>query len=90
MIGPYINGFSLRIFIFLLDYVPGLASFLFWDRISALRKLNLDECPTNFPLPLPKEYFGIEETKVSYPKMLIISILQSFFFFYDKIFFFFF
>ncbi|RGB36788.1 Asp-tRNAAsn/Glu-tRNAGln amidotransferase A subunit and related amidase [Rhizophagus diaphanus] len=63
MIGPYINGFSLRIFIFLLDYVPGLASYLFWDRISALRKLNFDECPTNFPLPLPKEYFGIEETK---------------------------
>jgi hypothetical protein len=67
MVAPYINGFPLRIYLFLLDYVPGFASLSFWTTgIAALRKLKLDENPTSFPLPLPKEYFGIEETKVSY------------------------
>jgi len=49
----------------LLDYIPGLPSLLFKSQgLTALRKLKLEEVPTNLPLPLPKEYFGIEETKV--------------------------
>ncbi|GBB88907.1 hypothetical protein RclHR1_15500006 [Rhizophagus clarus] len=64
MVAPYINGFSLRVYVFLLNYFPGFASLSFWNTgITALRKLNLDEVPTTLPLPLPKEYFGIEETK---------------------------
>jgi hypothetical protein len=53
-----------------LDYVPGLTSLLFWNSgLAALRKLKLEEYPTNLPLPLPKEYFGIEETKVAHFKL---------------------
>ena len=67
---PCTSGFLLRIYLFLLDYVPGLTSLLFRNvGFAALGKLNLEEYPTNLPLPLPKEYFGIEETKVIHSKL---------------------
>ena len=66
VIAPHLGGLKLRIFLFFLDYIPGLASLLFWNSgLNALRKLKIEECPTNLPLPIPKEYFGIEETKVN-------------------------
>ncbi|CAG8565543.1 12226_t:CDS:10 [Funneliformis caledonium] len=62
---PYLSGIPLRIMIFMLDYVPGMASFFFWNAgLKALRKLSFEDHPTIFPLPLPKEAFGIEETTV--------------------------
>jgi len=49
----------------LIDYIPGVASFLLWNTgLTALRKLSYEDCPTLLPLPLPREAFGIEETKV--------------------------
>lgn len=51
--------------IFLMDYMPGVTKYLFWNAgLKALRKLSIDDCPTLIPLPLPKETFGIVETKV--------------------------
>ncbi|CAG8443463.1 amidase signature enzyme [Rhizophagus irregularis] len=61
---PYLSGFILRIMIFLMDYMPGVTRYLFWNAgLKALRKLSIDDCPTLIPLPLPKETFGIVETK---------------------------
>ncbi|CAI2181983.1 3302_t:CDS:10 [Funneliformis geosporum] len=62
---PYFSGIPLRIMFYMLDYIPGLASIFFWNAgLRALRKLNFEDHPTLLPLPLPKEAFGIEETKV--------------------------
>lgn len=48
-----------------MDYMPGVTRYLFWNAgLKALRKLSIDDCPTLIPLPLPKETFGIVETKV--------------------------
>ncbi|CAB5182826.1 unnamed protein product [Rhizophagus irregularis] len=76
---PSISGFSFRIYLFLLDYVPGLTSLLLRNaELNGLGKLKLEECPTNLSLPLPKEYFGIEETKVVDGLKIFESVEQSY------------
>ncbi|CAG8733566.1 16891_t:CDS:2, partial [Racocetra persica] len=62
---PYVSGFPLRLLASLLEYVPGLSSYLYNNMVlSTLRDRSFKEDMTMMPLPLPKEIFGVEDSVI--------------------------
>ncbi|CAG8518345.1 3874_t:CDS:10 [Ambispora leptoticha] len=63
---PIVRYFSLLILNFLVEWIPGLSKFLFYDSgFTALRKFKYDDSLTAIPLPLPKEEFGLNKVEHS-------------------------
>ncbi|CAG8716365.1 12842_t:CDS:2 [Gigaspora margarita] len=62
---PYMSDLPLRLFTPLLEYVPGLSNYLFWNMgFGSLRNRSFTDDVTMMPLPLPKEVFGVENSVI--------------------------
>ncbi|CAG8756610.1 23098_t:CDS:2, partial [Dentiscutata erythropus] len=61
---PYLSGLPLKIVTSLLERVPGLSNYFYWNAgLTVLRHRSYREELTIMPLPLPKEVFGVEDPK---------------------------
>ncbi|CAG8646399.1 36308_t:CDS:2, partial [Racocetra persica] len=75
---PYLSGLALKILIPLLEHVPGLSSYFYWNTgLKVLRNRSYIEEMTVVPLPLPKELFNIENPKVSSSSYPILKFRLS-------------